>query len=109
MFTDPSRHTGSLPETVWCRYGIHSVAADVIGMRLGDARRLLAQLLGIPEAAVAVIDGEIAGEGDIVEADVEFITWIRRSTVMGPPPETIGSSSGEVSSDDTSRSIFPEE
>ncbi len=78
-------------------------------MRLGDARRLLAQRLGIPEAAVAVIDGEIAGEDDVVGADVEFITWIRRCAVMGPPPETIGSSSGEVSSDDTSSSIFPEE
>lgn len=109
MFTDPSRHTGFLPTKVCCRYGIHSVEADVTGIRLGDARRLLAHRLGIPEAAVAVIDGRTAGEDDVVGADVEFITWVRRSSVMGPPPETIGSSSGDVSSDDTSRSIFPEE
>lgn len=56
-----------------------------------------------------MIDGRTAGEDDVVGADVEFITWVRRSSVMGPPPETIGSSSGDVSSDDTSRSIFPEE
>lgn len=69
--------------SVFCRHGIHSGWFPIVGMRLGDARPILNQLLNIDPEAVAVINGQIIGDDHIIGEDVELLNFVKKSSIKG--------------------------
>ena len=76
--------SGGCPQgSVFCRHGIHSGWFPIVGMRLGDARPILNQLLNIDPEAVAVINGQIVGDDHIIGQDVELLNFVKKSSIKG--------------------------
>ncbi len=80
---DPSGGDGCPQGSVFCRHGIHSGWFPIAGMRLGDARPILNQLLNIDPEAVAVINGQIVNDDFIIGEDVELLNFVKKSSIKG--------------------------
>lgn len=68
---------------VLCRFGIHAGWFPVGGMRLGDARFLLAPLLDIDPKAKAIVDGRIVDEDFVIHENVDLLSFVKPSSIMG--------------------------
>ncbi len=75
--------TGCPEGSVFVRHGIHSGRFPIAGMRLGDARPILNQLLNIDPEAVAVINGQIVDDEFHIGENVELINFVKQSSVKG--------------------------
>jgi hypothetical protein len=75
--------TGCPQGSVFCRHGIHSGWFPIVGMRLGEARPILNQLLNIDPEAVAVINGQIVGDDYVIGEDVELLNFVKKSSIKG--------------------------
>jgi hypothetical protein len=73
----------SLLPQVFCRCELHAGWFPVAGLRLSEARLMLAPHLGIDAQAKAVIDGRVADEDAIIGRDVKSLTFVRISSQMG--------------------------
>ena len=69
--------------SVLVQHGIHSGHFPVAGLRVRDARQTLTQLLNIDPQAVAVINGRIVGEDEVIGADVSLLSFVKPSAVKG--------------------------
>lgn len=69
--------------SVFCRHGIHSGWFPIAGMRLGDARPILNQLLNIDPEAVAVVNGQILDDDYVIGEDVELLNFVKKSSIKG--------------------------
>lgn len=71
--TDAEAAWGSVP----CQYGISMMSLPIAGMRFGDIKPVLKQLFNLPPDAVAVINGRIVSEDDIIGDGVESLNFIK--------------------------------
>jgi hypothetical protein len=69
--------------SVLVQNGIHSGHFPVAGLRVRDARQTLTQLLNIDPQAVAVINGRIVGEDEVIGTDVSLLSFVKPSAVKG--------------------------
>ena len=70
--------------SVLVNYGIHRGSFPIAGMRIRDARQVLARLMNIDPSAVAVINGEPILEEDQVIGDaVQVLHFVKPSSVKG--------------------------
>ena len=77
-------HSDGCPQgSVYCRHGIHSGRFPIAGMRVGDARRVLNQLLNIDPEAVAVAGGQILEDDHIIGPDIEALNFVKKSSIKG--------------------------
>ena len=80
---DTAESPGCPQGSVFCRHSIHSGWFPIAGMRLGDARPILNQLLNIDPEAVAVVAGQIVGDDYIIGEDVELLNFVKKSSIKG--------------------------
>ena len=69
--------------SVFCRHGIHSGWFPIVGMRLGDARPILNQLLNIDPEAVAVVSGQILTDDHVIGEEIELLNFVKKSSIKG--------------------------
>ncbi len=77
----PSGCTHSANVSVSC--GIHGGRYPIGGMRIKDARQVLAKLMNIPNDAVPVINGNAIDEEQVIGEDVTMLSFVKRSSLKG--------------------------
>ncbi len=65
------------------RYGIRGGVFPVRGMQVGDARRVLRQVMNIDPSAVAVIGGRPVEDHEVIGADVTMLSFVKPSALKG--------------------------
>ena len=81
----PTADDASAPscESVLCRHGMHQGYFPIQGMTVGEARTMLAQLLNIDPNAVAVINGQIVDDEQVIGPEVGALNFMKESMVKG--------------------------
>ena len=65
------------------QHGIHGGQFPVAGLRVRDARQTLARLLNIDPQAVAVINGRVVAEDEVIGDEVTLLSFVKPSAVKG--------------------------
>jgi len=81
--TPPSPPPAAGERSVLVHHGIHSGHFPVAGLRVRDARATLTHLLNIDPQAVAVINGRIVREEEVIGPDVGLLSFVKPSAVKG--------------------------
>ncbi|HEV3255657.1 MAG TPA: hypothetical protein VG013_02130 [Gemmataceae bacterium] len=81
--TPPKPPAAAVERSVLVHHGIHSGHFPVAGLRVRDARATLTPLLNIDPQAVAVINGRIVSEDQIIAEDVALLSFVKPSAVKG--------------------------
>ncbi len=68
---------------VLVHHGIHSGHFPIAGLTVGDARQTLRGLLNIDPEAVAVINGEVVDEEDVIAPNTTMLSFVKPSAVKG--------------------------
>jgi hypothetical protein len=63
--------------------GIHEGRYPIGGMRIRDARSVLAKLMNVPDDAVAVINGSAVDEDEIINDEVSMLSFVKPSSLKG--------------------------
>ena len=64
-------------------YAVHTGSYPIGGMRLRDARQVLARIMNIDESAVAVVNGAVVDEDEVIGDDVRVLHFVKPSSVKG--------------------------
>ncbi|NLX99632.1 MAG: hypothetical protein GXY83_26160 [Rhodopirellula sp.] len=63
--------------------GIHSGRFPISGLQIRDARSVLAPLVNIDDNAVAVINGRVVEEDEIIAENVTMVAFVKPSAIKG--------------------------
>lgn len=68
---------------VLVHHGIHSGSFPIAGMKVKEARAALTPLLNVDPQAVAVINGQLVSEEQVIGDEVKLLSFVKRSAVKG--------------------------
>ncbi|NUQ64547.1 MAG: hypothetical protein HUU20_18940 [Pirellulales bacterium] len=63
--------------------GIHRGRFPIGGLRVREARAVLASLMNIDPSAVAVINGRAVGEDEIISENITMVAFVKPSAIKG--------------------------